>query len=99
MIVVCATLKARAGKEREVEAALKEMIQNVKTEPGAVTYNLHRSVNHPEKFMFYERYRDNKPFEDHMATPYFKDLLAKIKPMLEKDPNLDFYEMIDSLEE
>lgn len=99
MIVVCAKLKAKAGKEREVEAALKEVIQHVKTEPGAISYTLHRSVNHSEKFLFYEKYRDNKAFEEHVATPYFKDLLAKIGPLLEKEPNLDLYEQIGSIEE
>lgn len=98
MVVVCAKLEARAGKEREVETALKEIIQFVKSEPGAVTYTLHRSINHPERFFFYERYRDGKAFEEHVATPYFKDLITKIKPLLLKEPNLDLYEEIGSLE-
>ncbi len=99
MIVVCATLKAKAGKESDVEAALKEAIQHVKTEPGAISYVLHRSVNHSEKFLFYERYRDSKAFDEHIATPYFKDLLAKVRPLLEKEPNLDLYEQIGSIED
>lgn len=99
MIVVCAKLQAKAGKEREVEAALKEVVQLVKDEPGALTYSLHRSINHSERFLFYEKYRDNKAFEDHIATPYFKELIAKLKPLLEKEPNLDLYEQIGSIED
>lgn len=97
MIVVCATIRARSGKEREVEASLRAVVENVKEEPGAVMYSLHKAINHPEKFFFYEKYRDQKAFEDHMATPYFKDMIVKIKPLLEKEPNIDMYEEIASI--
>ncbi len=97
MIVVCATMRAKSGKEREVEATLRAVVENVKNEPGAITYSLHKAVNHPEKFFFYEKYRDNNSFEDHMATPYFKDMIVKVRPLLEKDPNIDMYEEIASI--
>ncbi len=98
MLVVCAKLKAKAGKEKEVEEALKSVIGDVQNEPGTLSYVLHRSVNHSERFLFYERYRDTKSFENHIATPYFKALMAMIGPLLEKEPNIDLYEEIASID-
>ncbi len=47
MIVFTATLKAKAGNEKRVEAILKAMIPNVQNEKGTTKYILNRSKADP----------------------------------------------------
>jgi quinol monooxygenase YgiN len=92
MIVVVAILKAQAGKEREMEDALRAMIPKVQPEEGTLAYVLHRAQNEPGKFLFYEKYKDKAAFDHHGSTPYIKELFSKIGPLLDGKPSIEMYE-------
>jgi quinol monooxygenase YgiN len=92
MIVVAAVLKAQAGKEREMEDALRAMIPKVQSEEGTLAYVLHRAQNEPGKFLFYEKYKDKAAFDHHGSTPYIKELFGKIGPLLDGKPSIEMYE-------
>jgi len=57
-MVVVAKLKAVAGREDEMKAALLDIIPKVKEEPGTLVYTLHQDQNDPAVFLFYEKYKD-----------------------------------------
>ncbi len=67
-LTVVAKLKAKAGSEKELEAALRAMIPKVREEPGALTYILTQSVKDPTVFVFYEVYKDQAAFDFHTKT-------------------------------
>ncbi len=98
-MIVVAKLKARTGKEGEVEKALKEMISKVENEEGTLTYTLHRSQNDPTEFLFYEQYRDKAAFDRHCSTPYFRDLFDAIGPSLAGEPTIEIYDKLEGIRE
>lgn len=59
MFTLTAVLKAKPGKEAELEAVLRDQVKGVDAEePGACAYTLHRSAEAPGTFFFYEQYED-----------------------------------------
>ncbi|MBW2636862.1 MAG: antibiotic biosynthesis monooxygenase [Deltaproteobacteria bacterium] len=94
MIVVCAVLEAQAGKENDMEGALKDFMPHVQSEEGTVAYVLHRLKGNPAKFMVYEKYVDDAALAYHGSTEYFKELFDKVGPILAGAPNIEIYEEI-----
>lgn len=98
MVVISAVLKAKAGREKELEALLQAMIPLVQQEEGTVEYVLHRAQKDSGKFFFYEKYRDQAALEHHMGTPYLKELFKKTADLLAEKPEVEFYEDIASIQ-
>jgi len=94
MIVVVAVIKAKQGKEQEMEDALRWIVPKVEAEDDTIQYVLHRAKKEPGKFLFYEKYRDKAALNAHSSTPYFAELFTKIGPLLDGAPTIDIYEDI-----
>ncbi len=96
-MILIAVLEAQAGKEKEMEAALKAVVPKVKAEEGTVAYVLHRSKENPAKFLFYEKYKDEAAMAFHGSTPYLAELFANIGPLLAGQPVIQMYEELASI--
>ncbi len=90
-MVVVAILKAIEGKEEEMAKVLSDMVPKVQEEEGTLVYTLHRDVNDPSKFMFYEKYKDSDALKVHSTTPYFKELFNTLKHLLAGEPEISMY--------
>jgi quinol monooxygenase YgiN len=77
-VVLTATVKAHAGQEAAVRAALLEMVAPSRSEPGCICYNVHESKEQPGLFIFYEQWADQAAFDFHFKTPHFLGLDAKL---------------------
>jgi quinol monooxygenase YgiN len=98
MIAVIAKIKAKPGKESELEAAFREQVANVASEEGTLMYTLHRSQSDPTVFLFYEQYKDSAALKLHSATPYFKALFQTIQPLVAGPPDIEKFDGIVGLE-
>ncbi len=94
-ITVIAKLKAKAGSEAQLEAAFRKMIGHVRTEPGTLSYVLHRSTQDPTTFVFYETYQDQAAFEFHGKTPHMKEMGGMIGGLLDGRPQIDVLTELD----
>jgi quinol monooxygenase YgiN len=97
MITVSCILKAKPGKEKDLEQELRSMFPPSRNETGIVTYVLHRSVDDPGKFLFYEQYKDKESLDYHLLTPYFQSSSAKVNALLVEEPKAEFYEEVDAI--
>ncbi len=97
MLTVIAVLKAKEGKEKELENALSGIVNKVEAEEGTLAYALHRAKKEPGKFLFYEKYKDKAALSAHSSTPYFIELFGTIGPLLDGNPSIDIYEEIASI--
>jgi quinol monooxygenase YgiN len=78
MIGVVATIKVKAGMEKEFEAVAKELVAKVNAnEPGCKLYALHHGEA-PLTYVFMERYADQTAVDAHRGTEYFKALGRKM---------------------
>lgn len=99
MLIVVARMNAQAGKEEEMENALRDIIPKVESEEGTLSYVLHRMKKKPQNFLMYEKYRDREALAFHSSTPYFAELFGKIAPLMDGDPIIEVYEALSSIKE
>ena len=99
MITIVATLKAQPGKEAELQAALEEMIPQVREkEAGKVTaYALHTRDDDPSTFLFYEQYASADALAAHGTTDHMKALGAKLAGLLAGRPEIGRYTQVASI--
>ena len=78
MIGIVATIKVKAGMEKEFEQVAKELVAKVtSSEPGCKLYVLHHAES-PQTYVFMERYADQAAVDAHRGTEYFKTLGRKM---------------------
>ncbi len=70
VLTVVARIRAAKGKGDALAALLSEQVGVVQsTEPGCLVYRVHRSVEEPLLFLFYEMFKDDAAFDLHRASP------------------------------
>ena len=95
MIVIVATMKAKAGKENELMENVKGLTKAVREkEPGNLEYVFHRSQKDPSVFMFYEKYQSGDAVRAHMTAPHFQDAAKKLPQLLDGGMSIETYEVL-----
>ena len=70
-VSVVARIRAARGKGDALAAFLVEQVAAVRaSEPGCLTYRIHRSTGDPALFLFYEMFADDAAFELHRKSPH-----------------------------
>lgn len=65
-----AEFTARPGHEDEVERLVAGLAEQVRQEPGNVSFIAHRLVADPAAFFVYEEYADADAFDAHMRSEH-----------------------------
>jgi len=94
MIILTAILTTVDGRGDEVEAKFKELVPKVLNDPGALTYNVHRAVDDPNKFLVYERYENEEALKYHGSTDHFKEFGRSSREMFAGRAELQFYKIV-----
>jgi len=81
----------KEGREKEAVAALKDLAEQVKAEPGTLGYLIHEQKASlppaaPRTIAFIEMYTDEKAFQKHLTGPAFKNFIAKFGDLFVPDP-------------
>ncbi len=76
VVVLEVHLEAASGREDELEQQLGALLQPTREEPGCLAYELHADPEHPGKFLFYEKFKDQAALDAHLATPHFQKFAA-----------------------
>ncbi len=97
MLSIIAKLPVKEGKMDEAIAAIKELMSQVKTEPGTLLYTLNRDKKNPNLLIFMERYKDQAALEFHGSTPHFKAFFGKGAELLSGRPEISVMEEIASI--
>lgn len=71
-LVVLATLKAKAGKGRELRKALLELERHSRTEEGCIKYDLHQSTEDSDTFLFYEIWTGEEALALHANSDFME---------------------------
>ena len=85
MFTVFVTLKVR---EEQLDAFVEGIHSNVhaslRDEDGCLRFDVHRSSIEPNRFYFYEIYRDRSAFEEqHRRAPHYRDWRAIVESCVE----------------
>lgn len=94
-VVLVVRMRAQEGREQEVAAAIAELAEATRREPGCEHYIPCRSQEDARSFLFYEQYANKAAFEAHGASEHFQQLaVGKLFPMLEEGRERVFYETL-----
>jgi quinol monooxygenase YgiN len=74
-LVVTAAWEAKPGEAGAVLDIVKRFLPQAQREPGVRAFQIHQSLAEPEKFFFYEVFKDEAAFAAHQQTEHFKTLI------------------------
>ena len=80
---VVATLKAKAGKEKDLETLMKSVAKDTHREQGCLFYSMHRTQSDPGIFIFVEKWTGPDALQDHLSSPHVAAALARKDELLE----------------
>ena len=91
MVTLIAKLTIKPGKEQEFEKTMKQVVPEVRKEPGNRAYFMCRSKKDSRVFVFYEEYVD-----DDAVAVHRKHLgeLVNLATLLDGAPQLEFLEKL-----
>lgn len=93
-ISIVARVKAKAGIEEEVFSRLKSLVEPTRKEDGCISYVLHRSLNDPTLFIFYEKWNSKEAIDRHMQAPHIAPVIASADQILAEPPEILFLEEV-----
>jgi len=82
-VFVFARLHALPGKRQEVLAAMFEVQEPTRREPGCLGYGGFRSVRDPDEFCIHSRWQDLEAFERDAELPHTVRFLETVEPLLD----------------
>jgi quinol monooxygenase YgiN len=71
-VVLNVVMQAAPGREEELETQLTALVAPTLSEPGCLTYVLHRDREDRSKFMFYEKFASQAALDAHLASGHFQ---------------------------
>ena len=85
LLTVIAHMRAAPGKRDELRAALEALVEPTSKEQGYVNYDLHQSMEDPDRFFFYENWESDADLDAHLDAPHLRDFAARIPELLDDD--------------
>jgi len=93
--VVCvADFHAFEGKTEALIDALHVLMQPTHKEAGCIRYELNQRVDDPRWITFVEKWRSQKAFDEHCATPYITHYFNDERPGLVESFEVKLYREI-----
>lgn len=94
-VALAVTWEARAGEAEAVADILRRMTVAVRSEPGVLRFEPHRSPSNDHVFFLYELFADEAAFAAHQKTDHFKSLvLEQGLPRLVRRERLPFTPLV-----
>lgn len=82
-LFVFARFHAREGEEDAVAAAMRDMRDPVRAEPGCLAIEYFRSTRDPRLFYVHSRWIDEAAFEIHAELPHTVRFLERVQPLID----------------
>jgi len=71
-LTVVAVFLANPGLENELAASLQALVAPTRAEDGCLNYDLHRDLEMPGRFLFYENWATREQWQAHMGSAHLK---------------------------
>jgi quinol monooxygenase YgiN len=70
-MALVATVVAKAEHRETVYNALASLVEPTRLEEGCLEYHLHRTLDDPDTFVFYERWQSEAHLQRHLESPHY----------------------------
>lgn len=71
-VILDVHIEAVPGREHQVGEGLRALLEPTRTEPGCLTYLLHRDPANPGKFLFYKEFENKEALDSHVNSEDFQ---------------------------
>lgn len=89
MITCTTALKAKDGKQTDLEKLLLSLVEKVRAnEPGTKLFQFVRSVDEPGKYLFLEQYVDREALDFHHNQEYLQPIVEEMMNYIEGQPDM-----------
>jgi quinol monooxygenase YgiN len=92
-LIVIAAATARAGREADLEHALREAAGPTRAQPGCVEFSLFRAGG--GTIVGFERWASAADHERHLKGAHVQKLMGRMADILAGPPNIVAYQIID----
>jgi len=82
-VIVFASFRPIAGKQRELQDLLSWMVEHTRREPGCEVYDLYVRHDDGETFHLFERYRSEEALEQHRASDHYIEYRRRVGDLLD----------------
>lgn len=90
-----ATLVVKSGMEKQFEDLQRELSQLThESEPGTLVYDVIRHRTKPSTYIVYGRFKDEKAFQTHQASPFHDRLVPPILACLAEQMDLQMFDWV-----
>ncbi len=89
-LTVFAEFRAKPGKEKELGALVRGLIEPTRKERGCLQYDLHVDNDQPGHYLFYENWTSMAELEAHAASLHFTDFQARSADLLQEPLRIVF---------
>ncbi len=72
MIQLIARIEAHPNQGEQLASIIEGVIAPSRAEEGCLTYQAHRAIDAPNVFYFYEQWRDQNAFDQHVASSHYQ---------------------------
>ena len=93
-LTILARIKAKQSMEEKVREELLSLVTPTRSKRGCINYDLHQSLENKSLFMLYENWVSKKDLDEHVAMPYFKELMEKAKEILAEPVEITLWDKI-----
>jgi quinol monooxygenase YgiN/uncharacterized protein YndB with AHSA1/START domain len=92
--VVLATIKAKAGKEADLELVLRNVVAPTRAQPGCLQFELYRSAQDPAVMTAFEHWDSEENHERHLQGGHVKTLLSRFDEIVAAPPEFVFLKLL-----
>jgi quinol monooxygenase YgiN len=94
-LIVLASAKAKPGKEKDLERALRDVAAPTRAQPGSVAFSLYRSIDDPTVIVGVERWESAAEHDRHLHGAHVQRLMSAMANILAEPPRIVSYEILD----
>jgi quinol monooxygenase YgiN len=76
-LIVTAFWEAKPGEVDALVEIVRTFLPQAQREPGVKAFQIHQSLSAPEKFFFYEVFKDEAAFAEHQKSQHFQSLILE----------------------
>ncbi|AJI96097.1 putative quinol monooxygenase [Yersinia ruckeri] len=80
---IIASLIAKPDFFEDVKEILHQIIEPSRAESGNLQYDLHRDIDQPNTFVFFERWASEDAVQKHNKTAHFQQFVAQLDGKLD----------------
>lgn len=70
VLTLVVAIRAKEGQAEALQAALQKLVAPTAQEKGCINYVLHRSLDDPTTFVFYENWETEEDWRNHDSAPH-----------------------------